>query len=240
MSLEIVAVGIFFIIIHLLSNELIPADRIKRLRWLSLSGGLAVSYVFVYVLPSLHSEQQKLQDYADTLTMDSELYFIGLLGLLIFYGVEKVVSGTNEKGNEDRLASFWLQTIFFTIYNMLIAYTVVASLIEGFQALFYGIAIGLHFIAVAHDLWRKSPKRYNQIGRYVLASGIFIGWVIGLSTSLSSIAQSMIFAFISGAMILNVLKNELPKERDAHFPTFAFAIVTYTSITIGLNYFFEW
>ncbi len=240
MSLEILAIGIFFIIIHLLANELIPADRIKRLRWLSLSGGFAVSYVFVYVLPSLHREQQQLQNYAETLTMETELYFIGLLGLLLFYGVEKAVSSTNEQKSRERLAYFWLQTIFFAIYNMLIAYTVVTSLVEGFQALFYGIAIGLHFIAVAHDLWRKNARRYNQIGRYVLASGICIGWIIGLSTSLSSITQSMIFAFISGAMILNVLKNELPKERDAHFPTFALAIVTYTSVTLGLNYFFEW
>ena len=240
MSLDIVAMGIFFITIHLLANELIPADRMKRLRWFSLSGGLAVSYLFVYVLPSLHREQQQLQEYGNTFTMETELYFIGLLGLLLFYGVEKAVDYASEKGTADRLAFFWLQTAFFTIYNMLIAYTVVASLVEGIQALFYGVAIGLHFIAVAHDLWRKSPIRYNKVGRYVLASGICIGWVIGVTTTLSSVTQSFIFAFISGAMILNVLKNELPKERDAHFPTFAIAIVTYTSLTLGLKYFFQW
>ena len=240
MSIDIFVMGLFFVTIHLLANELIPADRIKRLRWLSFSGGLAVSYVFVYVLPSLHREQQQLQDYASTLTMESELYFIGLLGLLLFYGIEKTVSYAHHKGLARINVFFWLQVVFFTFYNMLIAYTVMASEVEGIQALFYGTAIGLHFIAVAHDLWRKDPERYSKVGRYVLASGIFAGWGIGISVQLTSIAQSLIFAFISGAMILNVLKNELPKERDAHFPTFAFAVISYTSVTLALKYFFEW
>lgn len=240
MSIEIFLIGVFFITIHLLANELMPSEQIKRLRWLSFSGGLAVAYVFVYVLPSLHREQQQLKDYASTFTMASELYFVGLLGLLLFYGVENAVSAAQEKGKAKNGGFFWLQIGFFTVYNMLIAYIVVISYVKGVQALFYGTAIGLHFIAVAHDLWRKSPERYNKVGRYVLASGIFVGWGIGMMVNLSSIVQSLIFAFISGAMILNVLKNELPKERDAHFPTFALAIVSYTSITLTLKYFFEW
>lgn len=240
MSIDIIVMGLFFVTIHLLANELIPADRIKRLRWLSFSGGLAVSYVFVYVLPSMHREQQQLEDYASTLTMESELYFIGLLGLLLFYGIEKSVSYANEKGLAKKNAFFWLQVGFFTFYNMLIAYTVMATNVQGIQAVFYGTAIGLHFIAVAHDLWRKDPDRYRKTGRFILASGIFIGWGIGISVQLTAVMQSIIFAFISGAMILNVLKNELPKERDAHFPTFAFAIISYTSITVALKYFFEW
>ncbi|OIJ08851.1 hypothetical protein BKP35_17345 [Anaerobacillus arseniciselenatis] len=240
MSIDAFVIGIFFVTIHLLANELIPADRIKRLRWLSFSGGLAVSYVFVYVLPSLHREQHQLKDYASTFTMESELYFIGLLGLLLFYGIENSVSYAQAKGFAEYHAFFWLQVGFFAFYNMLIAYTVMASEIKGVQAVFYGAAIGLHFIAVAHDLWRKDPDRYRKVGRYVLASGIFVGWGIGTSLQLSSVMQSLIFAFISGAMILNVLKNELPKERDAHFPTFAFAIISYTSVTLALKYFFEW
>lgn len=232
--------GIFFIAIHLLANKIIPTDHIKRFRWLSFSGGLAVSYVFVYVLPSLHKEQHQLKNYDSTFTMESELYFIGLLGLLVFYGVEKAVSYAEHEGLAKKSSFFWLQVIFFTVYNMLIAYTVAASYVESIQALFYGIAIGLHFIAVAHDLWLKNPEQYNKIGRFMLVSGIIAGWGLATWINLSSIVQSLIFAFISGAMILNVLKNELPKERDAHFPTFALAIISYTALTLSLKYFFEW
>ena len=55
MSLDAFIMGFAFILIHLLANELIPSGRIQRLKWFSFSGGLAVSYVFVYVLPTLHN-----------------------------------------------------------------------------------------------------------------------------------------------------------------------------------------
>jgi hypothetical protein len=230
--------GILFIIIHLFANNFIPANQIRRRKWISFSGGLAVSYVFVYILPSMHREQQTVEVYTDNLTMESELYFVGLLGLLIFYGIQKTFKQVVQ--SQDNRSTLWLQIIFFTIYNMLIVYIVMASNVTGIQSVFYGIAIGLHFIAVAHDLWRENPKQYNLVGRFVIASGIIIGWIIGVFVTLSSFAQAMIFAFISGAMILNVLKNELPNEQHAHFPTFAFGVISYTLITFALKFFFEW
>lgn len=232
-----IMIGITFILIFLFANHLIPTNRIKRLRWLSFSGGLAVSYVFVYVLPSLHKEQQTLQESGNQLTMHSELYFIGLIGLLIFYGIQTKIEQHDHTTTKSLIK---LEIFFFTLYNVLIVYIVTASNVYGVQALFYGIAVGLHFIAVSHDLWRRDPALYNTFGRYVLTLGVVIGWAIGTLITLSSFTQSLIFAFISGAMILNVLKHELPKNQDAHFPTFATAVLSYTSITIALKYFFNW
>jgi hypothetical protein len=232
-------IGIAFIVIHLLANKLIPANKIKRLQWFSFSGGLAVAYVFVYVLPALHSQQKLIKDYSNRLAMESELYFIGLLGVLMFYGIQKVARNKRENFPEGGWV-FWLQLTFFGIYNMLIAYIVVSSAVKGTQAVFYGLAIGMHFVAIAHDLWRENAKIYNKFGRYVLASGIIIGWAIGMSVKLAPITQAIIFAFISGAMILNVLKYELPSDQDSHFPAFVFGVISYTSITLSLKYFFEW
>lgn len=240
MTPEALVLGMVYIIIHLLANELIPANKVKRLKWLSFSGGLAVSYVFVYILPSLHREQQQLGQYGASLTMESELYFIGLLGLLLFFGIQKAVGNTQRSKRGGKWSFFWLEVTFFAVYNMLVAYIVISSNVTGVQALFYGTAIGLHFIAVAHDLWRVSPHLYNKIGRYIIASGILIGWFMGMLVSLSAFVESMIFAFISGAMILNVLNNELPKEKDAHFPSFAIGVLSYTTATLLLKYVFEW
>ncbi|WP_332696465.1 hypothetical protein [Halalkalibacter lacteus] len=146
----------------------------------------------------------------------------------------------NSKVLQKKTHFFWLQIGFYTLYNMLISYTVVASNVEGIQAAFYGAAIGLHYIAVANDLWLENPDQYNKVGRFVLAFGILIGWGLAIWLTVSSMVQSFVYAFISGAMILNVLKNELPKESNAHFVPFSLAIVSYTSITLTLKYFFEW
>ncbi len=241
MSLDAFIMGVAFIFIHLLANELIPAKRVNRLKWFSFSGGLAVSYVFVYVLPSLHKEQIAIKKYGDYFTMESELYFIGLLGVLIFYGIQKVVRKAQLNSESRKARSlFWLQILFFGVYNMLVAYTVISHEVLGIQAVFYGLAVGLHFIAVAHDLWREYADIYNQIGRYVLAIGILAGWLLGITVNLSPLTESIIFAFISGAMILNVLKYELPPDDEAHFFTFAVGVVSYTSVTMSLKFFFQW
>lgn len=241
MPLDAFIMGFAFILIHLLANELIPSGRIQRLKWFSFSGGLAVSYVFVYVLPTLHKEQILVKKYGDYFTMESELYFIGLLGVLLFYGIQKVVRKAQKKQQVSKArALFWLQIIFFGVYNMLVAYTVLSHNVLGIQAVFYGLAVGLHFVAVAHDLWREYEDIYNKIGRYVLTLGIIAGWIMGMKVTLSPLIESIIFAFISGAMILNVLKYELPPDDEAHFPTFAIGVVSYTTITMSLKFFFQW
>ncbi|WP_216829753.1 hypothetical protein [Alkalihalobacterium elongatum] len=241
MTLDAFIIGFAFIMIHLLANEVIPSDRIKRLKWFSFSGGLAVSYVFVYVLPTLHKEQIVVKKYGDYFTMESELYFIGLIGLLIFYGIQKVVrkAQLQDKTHKARTL-FWFQIVFFGIYNMLVAYTIISHNVLGIQAVFYGIAVGLHFVAVAHDLWREYADIYNHVGRYVLAIGILAGWLLGVKVELSPLIDSIIFAFISGAMILNVLKYELPPDDEAHYLTFTIGVISYTTVTMSLKFFFQW
>ncbi len=239
MSLDAFIMGVAFILIHLFANELIPSGRIRRLKWFSFSGGLAVSYVFVYVLPTLHKEQILVKKYGDYFTMESELYFIGLLGLILFYGIQKLVRN-KQRQVKNAKTLFSLQIVFFGIYNMLVAYTVISHQVLGIQAVFYGLAVGLHFIAVAHDLWIEYEELYDKVGKYVLALGILTGWTLGIGVDLSPLTESIIFAFIAGAMILNVLKYELPPDDEAHFLTFAVGVICYTTITMSLKFFFEW
>ncbi|GEL08246.1 hypothetical protein [Salisediminibacterium halotolerans] len=226
-------IGIVFIIIHLLANSILPTERLKRIRWFSFSGGLAVSYVFVYILPTLHTVQQ---DIDDPFAMESEIYFIGLLGVLMFFGSQLFV----RQKTEYTMSSFWLQISFYSVYNMMVAYVVLSTEVTGIQAVFYSFAIGMHFIAVAHDMWREFSDLYNKVGRYILALGIVAGWLIALFIDFVPLMQAFIIAFISGAMILNVFKYELPNDNESHFPTFAFGVVVYTLITMSLKFFFEW
>ncbi|MBM4761363.1 hypothetical protein [Bacillus sp. B15-48] len=240
MTFEIILIGLFYIIIYLYAYKLIPSNRMKRKMWISFVGGMAAAYVFVYVLPYFHDHQQAIKEEYGRLATQTELYFVGLIGLLIFYGVQKYVEHGRYSKKADKEPRFWVQVIFFAIYNMLISYSIVSTDISGVKAIFYATAIGLHFLVVAHDIWRYNPDLYVTIGRFIMASGVFIGWMMGMWLSISYLIEAIIFAFISGAMILNVLSNELPRHREAHFPTFAFGVILYTSATMVLKLFFEW
>ncbi|WP_018924574.1 hypothetical protein [Salsuginibacillus kocurii] len=241
MTFDAFITGLAFIAIHLLTNHILPASRVQRLRWLSFSGGVAVSYVFVYILPALHEEQSDFGDQTEGFAMESELYFFGLIGLLSLFAVQNTANYfLRQRDDEEGGPFFWVQVSFFSVYNLLIAYIVISADVEGVQALFYVIAIGMHFVAVAHDLWREDARRYNKLGRYILACGIIIGWLCGMFLTLTPFALSIVFAFISGAMILNVVKFELPSEAQAHFPIFSLAAIGYAVIVMTLKFFFEW
>lgn len=243
MTIGAFIVGIILITIHFLTNKILPSNRIQRNRWLSFSGGIASSYVFVYILPSLHEDQMSIETEGG-LAMESELYFIGLIGMLMFFGIQNLVNRTikdsdfHEEHLEKRV--FWVQIIFFGIYNMLISFVVIQSQVEGVQVAFYASAVGLHFFAVAHDMWRENHELYDKYGKYVLALGIVIGWLVGAFVELDSLSMGIIFSFISGAMILNVIKYELPEERHAHFKWFLSGAFLYSAIVLSLKFFFGW
>lgn len=229
-------IGIFFIAIHYLSNVILPTGKMQRMKWFSFSGGLAVSYIFVYLLPTLHKEQMNIEDPYLHLAMDSEIYFVGLTGVVAFLGIQILIS----QNHVSQTSSFWSAIIFYAAYNALVSFTVLSVEVSGIQAIFYCFAIGLHFIAVAHDMWREFPDEYNQYGRGVLAIGIVVGWVLAIVTDLTPLFKSIIFAFVAGAMIFNVFKHEMPNEKETHFPTFAAAVVIYSTITMSLKLFYEW
>lgn len=46
MTLDVLLIGLFFILLQLFANHLIRGRRDKSFRWLSFSGGVAVAYVF--------------------------------------------------------------------------------------------------------------------------------------------------------------------------------------------------
>lgn len=240
MTIGSIITGIVYLIVQLFSNKLIISSKLGHNQWMSFSGGIAVSYVFVYILPALHGYQQDYIEVTTNLTMETELYFIGLIGVLLFFGVHKAAIRADRTHEQGEGSFFWIQIGFFALYNMLIAFIVFGTDIKGVEAAFYGVAVGFHYMAVAHDLWQEDKERYEKVGRYVLAAGIFSGWIVGNFFSFPSLVLAIIFAFISGAMIFNALKKELPEEGNANFPAFLMGALLHTAMTLALIYFFEW
>jgi len=229
-------IGIVFILIHFFASVLVPAEKLKQMKWFSFSGGLAVSYIFIYLLPTLHKQQSSIEEPYRRLTMESEIYFVGLLGVVLFVGIQIII----QKKYISRITTFWSVISFYALYNALVSYSVLSFEVSAIQAVFYCVAIGPHFVAVAHDMWRKFPVEYNKYGRYILAVGIIVGWIVALTTELTPLFKSIIFSLVSGAMIFTVFKHELPDEKGTHFPTFLTAVLAYSAITMSLKFFFEW
>lgn len=75
---------------------------------------------------------------------------------------------------------------------------------------------------MVNDLGLREDHKgaYDRAGRWVLAVAIFAGWVAGLLFEVSEAAIAVLFAFLAGGVIMNVLKEELPEERESRFWAF--------------------
>ncbi|PAE09470.1 hypothetical protein CHI12_00495 [Terribacillus saccharophilus] len=59
-----------------------------------------------------------------------------------------------------------------------------------------------------------------------------MGWFIGVLIELNEVAISILNAFIAGGIVLNVLKKELPEEKDSSIGSFLLGAAGYTILLL--------
>lgn len=59
----------------------------------------------------------------------------------------------------------------------------------------------------------------------MLAFAVVGGWIVGKLVNVDSTVVAYLFAFLAGGVILNVMKEELPEERESNFWAFLVGLV---------------
>jgi hypothetical protein len=59
-----------------------------------------------------------------------------------------------------------------------------------------------------------------------------LGWAIGLFLEISEAALAVLFGFLAGGVVMNVLKEELPEERESSFWAFALGAAAYAVVLL--------
>jgi hypothetical protein len=226
-------------LVHLFASRLHFLNAIPRSRWLSFGSGVSVAYVFVHVLPELNRAQETVADNLEggVSFLEHHVYMIALLGMTVFYGLERLAKVSRDrnqalgKGDFTETKVFWIHITSFFIYNALIGYlllhreeTTIGSLIP------FSFAMALHFVVNDYGLRQDHKHTYHKIGRWLLAIAIITGWVIGQGVQIHQNAIALLFAFLAGGIMLNILKEELPKERKSHFWAFALGAAIYAAV----------
>ena len=219
------AVSVFLLaMVHVFIGRLRWLHGVPRSRWLSFAGGVAVAYVFLHILPELG--RLKTPEAAPA-HGGSGIYAAALAGLVGFYGLERVVKLARNRGpprhrREAGAGLFWLHIGSFALYNLLIGYLLLQREEAELGLLaFYVLAMALHFVTSDFDLREDYPGLYDRRGRWLLSAALIAGWLIGLGVALNPTTVGICFAVLAGGMVLNVLKEELPEERQSRFGPFA-------------------
>lgn len=229
-------------LIHLGAGKLHISPGLPRSIWLSMSGGVSVAYVFLHLLPELASGQQVIKESADGLLAELEhhAYLVAFAGLVLFYGLERAAKKSKkknppdgEKGAKGR-AMFWSHIASFSVYNVLIAYLLINEVQGPRNLVFFLIAMGLHFIVNDYGLHEHYRTAYAKRGRWILAAAVVVGAGLGYVVDVPQLEMKLLIAFLAGGVILNVLKEELPEERESRFGAFFAGGALYAGLLMAL------
>ena len=234
------AIGaIVLALVHFFAYKL-HFSSIPRSKWLSAAGGVSVTYIFFHLLPELGEFQHKMEEKELALSfLKHPVYLVALFSLCLFYGLERAAKLSKsskreapegkEKNEEWSSDIFWIHICSFSIYNALIGYLLVHREGEDVWSLFLFVtAMAFHFVVNDYGMADHYRKGYIHKGRWIITFAILAGWGIGTLTTISETLLSVLFAFVGGGIILNVLKEELPEERKSNFWAFLAGVTFYT------------
>jgi hypothetical protein len=221
--------------------------RISLLGWLvrderstiSFGAGMSAAYVFVHLVPELHGVRLAFAEGASMhLPFEGMFtYFVALIGFLGFYALDHFRERLeNDSPGEESKRAFRLHIAGFAAYACLMAYLLVHSLEESaVSTAAYAAAIAFHFLSIAHSLRGEHGSLFQNLGRFILAGAVLIGWLVGLILPIERAEVAILMAFVSGAIIMNSLIMELPTEKDGRFVPFMAGGIIYGLILLPLG-----
>lgn len=222
-------------LVHLLGGRLrLPA--VPRSAVLSAASGVSVAYVFVHLLPEVAATGRHLEDTDLGVLLEHWEWVLALAGLLVFHGLELHLQRV--RADDDRSAGDrdgWLHIAAYGAYAALVGYLLLEqALVEEGSLLFFSAAMALHFLVNDHGLREDHGPLYEHRGRWLLAGAVIVGHVVSLVLRLPEAAVGFPLAFLAGAIVLTVLKEELPEDRQSRPLPLVVGATLYTGLLLAV------
>jgi hypothetical protein len=243
--LSILTVFIFSAI-HIFIRRFRFLDGSPHSAWISFSGGVAIAYVFLVVLPKLAAMQAGLmsaQDRGIYGFLEHHVYLLALIGFAFFYGLGRITKlARNRKAASSppsRTVSLAIggELFGFAGYCVLIGYLLVDQPGQRVETvLLFAVALSLHFVGMDHVLASLYPVLYDRIFRWVLTAMTFLGWGVGMLTQVSQNTMAIWYAFLSGGIIINAIRQELPEEHQGRFLPFLWGAAVFVLLVLLFDF----
>ncbi len=223
--------------VHLFAQKLTFIQYKPRSAYLSFAGGVSVAYVFIHLLPELLEAQKFLEEdlLASVKYLENHAFLIALIGLIVFYGLERLAKIHKKKTKSFSPKLYWIHIFSFAVYNFIIGYGILhRENMSDKSLVFYSIAMALHFVVNDFGLYNHFEERYLKSGRWALTFSILLGYTAGIFIEVSEGVLIILISFISGGIILNILKEELPEEKESKFSAFLIGTLLYTVMLLAI------
>lgn len=239
-----IALTVFLALTHVfapavLDSQLLNKTALRQDAVASFSGGVAVAYVFVHMLPELADGELAfaniaIPDVIPDLFIQSALFLVALVGLVVFYALDAKAAESPE-GSQ-------------TLYRTNLAMVGVLSLIFSYTnpdrielgpdfAILFAIVMSMHFLLSDRGFARAHPKHFRRKDRWVLTAFLFGG--LGLSYFFpppNELFVAIPTAFLGGAVLMTVFREELPNVSVARLGWFTSGVALFSTLLLWATY----
>lgn len=226
--------------IHVNSRRL-RLYKITTQQFTSFVGGISVAYLVFYLLPSLSHYHSDVAKMFNLTIAHSNHLLIGavLIGGALYYILERALQTTkitmSLKEKEGRYNVFWTHIASYFGYNFIVGILLSQQNFETIvTAIFYLIAIGIHFLTNDWVLRHHFKEQYDAYGRKIICSAVLFGLAFGMLFPIHQAVTGLLEAVIAGSMIINAVKDELPHCKGKGFPPFFMGLAIYPVILLAL------
>jgi hypothetical protein len=229
----VLSLALALAVTHQSARRLADLDPARRRQVTSAASGISVAYVLVILLPELSEGQQALTEAGPDVGIEEHAYLLALLGLVVFYGLERHTTESRRSAPEGASGSgaFRLSIGGFAIYNALIGYLLHDR--GGFaDTALFAVAMAVHFAVNDVALWTHHQEPYRRIGRWILSAAVLVGSLTRVLFDVEEAVVASVLAFVAGGVILNVLKEELPPTSEGRFVPFASGALVFTVLLL--------
>lgn len=231
-------------LVHGFGNKLPIFAVIPKFRWTSFAGGVSLAYVFLEIFPELSHIQEEIHHSEISLLqfLENHVYIMALIGLMFFYGldlfaIKKVCNqestGETAPEHHDNLTTFWIHISAFGLLNFIIGYLMQdISQHSLVTCILFFLTVALHFFIMDEHLREHQQSLYDREGRWLLVSAIVCGAIVGQVTHFEEVIIGLVWSFLAGSIILNVLKRELPDENNTCYGSLAGGTLLFTFLLL--------
>jgi hypothetical protein len=232
--------------VHWITPRLRWLSNAPRSRWLSFAGGASIAYVFLHLLPEIAHGEEALREEAGRHAFGGfGIWGVALAALVGFYGIERMVQRNamrrTARDEEDRPGVFYVHLASFAVYNLVTGYLLVnrvptaADASAAVELVIFAIAMALHLMVTDFGLIEAFRDGYLRLGRWLLSGAVLAGWAVGAASEIPEVWIAVVVAILGGGVILNVLKEELPRERDSRFGALLVGVLAFAALIWALE-----
>lgn len=208
-------------VVDFFTEGLFSTPSNNKMKFISFSAGISVSYIFLILLPEI---------YSNAIAINKLLFFPILFGFGIFHVIEKYIR-QNFDGTELRREHRLIHSTTSFAYFFAVGFILVKLAESGIiSSILLFTPIMLHIII--DSLPRRHTKKHQL--RIFSASSPVLGAVTASFVDIGNAGNIALIGIVGGALLYTVIRESLPKEIEGKPLYFNIGLLLFTVLILLL------